>query len=178
MTAPAVTNWKPVPGYEGLYVVSDHGTVKSIARVVTGSKRQSVSERVLAQMTNGKGYLTVRLSRNNSARIYYVHRLVLAAFVGPAPAGSEACHNDGSRSNNRLSNLRWDTHKNNHSDRQKHGTLNNGEQARAVRLTAGRVLEIRAELASGVTQAALMARFQVSQPTISDIQTRRTWKHI
>lgn len=51
---------------------------------------------------------------------YYVHDMVLAAFVGPKPAGLEVCHWNGIRGDNRLDNLRYDTRKANAQDRERH----------------------------------------------------------
>lgn len=41
---------------------------------------------------------------------YYIHRLVLETFVGPAPPECECDHIDRDPSNNRIENLRWVTH--------------------------------------------------------------------
>lgn len=62
-------------------------------------------------------YLTVSIG--NASR--YVHRLVLETFIGPCPDGHEGCHNNGNKYDNRLCNLRWDTHKNNIKDAVKAG---------------------------------------------------------
>ena len=51
-----------------------------------------------------------------------MHRLVLAAFVGPLPEGKEVCHNNGNPGDNRLENLRYGTKSENNLDRVKHGT--------------------------------------------------------
>ena len=48
--------------------------------------------------------------------------LVLEAFVGPRPAKLDSCHNDGVRTHNHLSNLRWDTRSANLYDAVEHGT--------------------------------------------------------
>lgn len=66
----------------------------------------------------------MNLSKSNAVESFLVHRLVLTAFVGPCPEGMEGCHEDGDPSNNRATNLRWDTHKNNQLDMHKHGTCN------------------------------------------------------
>jgi len=108
-------NWKPMPGYEGIYEVSDLGEIKSLARM-RKSKNGClcpVKEKLLTKVPLRNGRLIVLLCNNIKKTNAYVHRLVLEAFVGPCPDGMECCHNDGDRTNNRLENLRWDTHKNN-----------------------------------------------------------------
>lgn len=47
--------------------------------------------------------------------------LVLEAFVGPRPRGTECCHWDGDPTNDALSNLRWGTSKENSADQMRHG---------------------------------------------------------
>ena len=68
-------------------------------------------------------YLMVMLRVNGRSVNRLVHRLVLEAFVGPCPEDMEACHNDGNMSNNSISNLRWDTRKNNRQDALRSGTF-------------------------------------------------------
>lgn len=52
-----------------------------------------------------------------------IHNLILTTFISQCPEGMEGCHNDGDPLNNKLSNLRWDTHKNNMADMLIHGTF-------------------------------------------------------
>lgn len=174
MNAPAVVH---VLGFEGLYSVSSEGEIKSLARVVFGKKKQTVGARVVGQFDNGAGYKTVRLWRDGKQTMKYVHRVVLEAFVGVG-GDMDACHNDGDRANNALSNLRWDTRSSNHVDKLAHGTMANGEKARVARLTEKEVKEIRARLSLGEDQSSLAIYYGVKQPTISDIKSRRTWHHI
>ena len=68
-------------------------------------------------------YTRVQIKRKD----YFVHRLVLQTFVGPNPVGFQACHNNGNSKDNRLSNLRWDSPKNNSQDKIKHGTSGKGQ---------------------------------------------------
>lgn len=73
--------------------------------------------RPLKQQRNKRGYCLVGLDRGGRNVSRFVHRLVLEAFVGPRPVGKEACHfPDHEKSNNRLANLRWDTHAENEKD--------------------------------------------------------------
>ena len=103
-------NWKPIPGYEG-YMAGDHGHVYSIR-----------AGRVLKPFFDTSGYHRVSVYGSSTRSDERVHRLILAAFVGPCPEGMEGCHDDGTRTNNHLSNLRWDTRGANALDKARHGT--------------------------------------------------------
>jgi len=70
-----------------------------------------------------KGYLSVTLCQNNKRYQKSVHRLILETFRGKCPDGMEACHNNGDKLDNNVTNLRWDTHKNNCGDRNKYKIL-------------------------------------------------------
>jgi hypothetical protein len=73
---------------------------------------------------NGSGYHRVGLLISSSPRkykYYYVHRLVLLTWKGPCPEGMEVDHRNYDTSDNRLSNLRYVTPKENCSTRRKHG---------------------------------------------------------
>lgn len=111
--------WLPVTGYEGLYEVSDHGRVRRIPR----SQAYRETCRVLRPWLGTTGYLLVSLYRDGSARKHRVHRLVALAFMPDQAAdGLEVCHGDGVRTNNTLTNLRWDTRSSNMRDMVTHGT--------------------------------------------------------
>lgn len=96
--------WRPVVGYESFYQVSDQGRVRS-----------SKFGNMLYAPPNRDGYIRVKLSFNGS-RKWFVHQLVLEAFVGPPPEGCECCHGPGGPGDNRLVNLRWDTRSANRGD--------------------------------------------------------------
>lgn len=113
--------WRPIPGYEGIYEVSDQGRVRSLDRVRhLGGRRLRGQD--IKPSSNGRGRLQVGLRRDGQSRALQVHRLVLAAFVGPCPDGMQACHWDDDPSNNTLANLRWDTPSANMLDRVRLGT--------------------------------------------------------
>lgn len=101
----AMENWKPIPGHEGRYEVSDHGRVRSLLR----------GGRFLTQCKGTNGYRYVGLyvpGRRGSVRAF-VHVLVLEAFVGPRPDGYDACHLNDDRECNLLENLQWGTRREN-----------------------------------------------------------------
>lgn len=69
----------------------------------------------------GKGYLYVMLRDGARHRKAAVAVLVLEAHRGLRPGpGYEACHNHGVRTDNHLSEIRWDTKKANRADRELH----------------------------------------------------------
>lgn len=106
--------WKPIPDFPG-YEASDEGRIKSVARtIVRGAGiEQPIRERILKQHPYAKRGLFVSFSGSTTRA---VHRLVLEAFEGPCPPGHECCHLDDDATNNRLSNLRWDSRSANQLD--------------------------------------------------------------
>lgn len=119
--------WKPVVGYEGLYVVSDKGRVRSVDRTIERFSKhgKTYTHRLRGRLKTATprcGYPSVGLHDGDGGRTRPVHRLVLEAFVGPCPPGMECCHFDGDRSNAHLENLRWDTRFANEDDRARHAT--------------------------------------------------------
>ena len=104
--------WRTVVGYEGHYEVSNMGRVRGLIR-----------GRVLTPTIAGPyGYAFVSLHTPGTKRSARVHRLVAAAFLGPQPDDMEVCHGNGRAADNRLANLRYDTHSCNVSDSVAHGT--------------------------------------------------------
>lgn len=117
--------WRPVVGYEGVYEVSNDGQVK---RVAGG---QGARPGIRKQGRHPNGYMQIALSMNNRTATKKVHRLVAEAFIGPCPEGMELCHNNDDPGDNRVENLRWDTHKANCVDR-----ANNGKPKKSPKLSA------------------------------------------
>lgn len=99
--------WKPVPGYPA-FEVSDHGHIRDAAT------------KHLHKVHKANGYTLTGLGKRGSTTA--VHRLVLAAFVGPAPTGMECRHLNGNKGDNRLKNLCWGSRRENTLDAARHGT--------------------------------------------------------
>lgn len=117
--------WEPIPGYEGTYEVSSQGRVLSLKRAVPHphSRRMTLKARVLKTRSTDKGHRNVQLHHNGAVDVKYVHRLVLEAFVGPAPEGKPyALHRNGNPADNRLENLYWGSNADNMNDAVRHGT--------------------------------------------------------
>jgi hypothetical protein len=134
--------WLPIPGYEGIYEVSDYGRVRSVDRYVPpgrgGTRWRFRRGQIRKPGHDRKGYLFVPLyaadPNAKNGKNGWVHRLVLLAFVGPPPEeGMYALHNNGDHSDNRLCNLRWGTPSENIWDSVAHGTHFNGSKTHCKR---------------------------------------------
>ena len=151
--------WESVPNFP-LYEVSDWGNVRSLPSSYERKEWRHGHKQIVklkGRLLGGwikRNYLgkidarLVALRRDGKTHITGVHRLVLLAFRGPAPNGMECCHNDGNPLNNKLNNLRWDTHKNNQADMLRHGTMSTppvhfGETLHNARLTDKQIAQIR-----------------------------------
>lgn len=174
--------WKAVPGFEGLYEVSDLGRVRSLDRVVAVRNRwgsftlRRFTGRVLRPETNTArgGYRYVNLHADGEQHLRRVAVLVAAAFLGPRPQEQEVRHLNGRAADDRAANLDYGTRKQNAADREAHGTALRGETHPSCVLTKGEVDRIR-QLRGRVTQRRIAAQFGVSQQHVSNLQTKKRW---
>jgi hypothetical protein len=114
--------WKSIEGFPG-YDVSNYGRVRSYwKKLYRGYMINNTPIKILKQTKGAQGYLIVSLKKDHIPYTSTVHRLVLSTFHGPCPEGMECCHSDGTRYNNHIDNLRWDTYSNNNLDKLNHGT--------------------------------------------------------
>lgn len=164
--------WVDIPGWTGLYQVSNLGRVRSLPRVVphrtNGSGYQKVAGCIRKQTVASNGYLVVSLSFKGKISLHQVHALVMLAFKGPYPPGMEIRHRDGNRLNPRLGNLRYATPKRNAKDKTTHGTEVVGVRNGQAKLTEAQVRRLRRSFGK-VTQDVLAARFNISTTQVSYI---------
>ena len=114
-----VEEWRPVPGWETLYEVSDQGRVRSLPRTTrTGSWEGRVRKPNILK----SGHLQVALWKESRRTTLGIHVLVMAAFVGPRPEGQEVRHLDGNPANNTLLNLTYGTRSDQRMDDVRNGT--------------------------------------------------------
>lgn len=159
--------WKPVPGYEGYYEVSDQGRFKALERTIVRKDGAKVryKEKIIA-LDYGKkdGYPCVHLCRDCKPSVYNAHRIIAECFV-PNPRGCKFInHKDGNKKNCAASNLEWVTA----SENAEHayrvlgrkpprlgtcGTRFTPDQIRAIRKDQRKVTEIAKE--HGVTRESI-----------------------
>ena len=172
--------WKPIPGCEGFYSVSNFGRVRSepINTKRVGGQRG----RILTCSPDQKGYLLFRACLPDGRhRTMRVHRAVALAFLGPRPAGYQINHKSGNKLDNSVSNLEYITCRENIHHAWRTGlcdpTLRRGENNRLAKLTTEQVRQIRA-IGSTMSLPALARQFGVTKQTIWGIVHRKTWQHV
>lgn len=165
--------WKDIPGYNGTYQASNSGLVRSFAR--------STEPRMITPTTVKPGYLRLKLGHSGS---YLVHRLVALAFI-PNPLELKTVnHINGIKTDNRVENLEWMSHKHNVQHAHLNGLVKTradvkGEKHPGVKLTTIQVREIRDRYSKGnIEQKELAIEYRVGSGTISDITRYKSWKHI
>jgi hypothetical protein len=88
--------WLPIQGFPG-YEISDWGRVRN------------PRGKLLKPFANSGGYLYVALYGKVKEKKMRVHRLVLSHFSCPLKPGHTVNHINGTKTDNRLSNLEWMT---------------------------------------------------------------------
>lgn len=166
--------WREIPGFDGIYMISDTGRVISKARG---------RWKFLSPTTSQDGYKMLSLRSGKGAErkglCRALHCLLLTTFVGPRPEGMQGCHNNGVRTDNRLCNLRWDTPSANQQDRRLHGTFIEGaDHWWNTKLSKRDVFAIKVLLEKGVFQHTIAKIFGVSQAHISLISRGEKWASV
>lgn len=98
---------KDIAGYEGLYKITTEGVVISTNYRMTGKEKE------LKAGTNRRGYKYVILCKNGKRKSHSVHRLVANAFIDNSLTKPCINHKNSIRTDNRIENLEFCTHKEN-----------------------------------------------------------------
>lgn len=173
--------WSDIPGYEGHYMISSVGRIKSLER--QDRLGRTWPERILKQGRDLDGYAIIGLSNAEFAkprRTFRVSRLVASAFVPNPNNYPEVNHIDEDKTNNRAENLEWCTTKYNLTYGHRLDCAR-GERNKAHKLTREDVIEIRRIYVKGdlqFGQSALAKKYGVKHPSIAAIVNGKSWKHI
>ena len=87
--------WKPVLNYNGDYLASNLGSIKSL---------KNNKEKLLVIRTNNRGYSYVILCKDGKCKKHMVNRLVWESFNGATDLQVDH-KEEGNKLNNKLSNL-------------------------------------------------------------------------
>ena len=94
--------WKPIPGYEGKYEISNWGRVRSNSQKSKG--------RILVPVPQQSGYYRVNLYKDSKVKTPTIHRIVAEVFLSNPNNYPEVNHKDEDKGNNYVENLEWCTH--------------------------------------------------------------------
>lgn len=158
--------WKAVVGFEGKYVVSNLGRVKSI-----GKKTRYA---ILSVTVHKQGYLRVGLNKDDSHKAYLVHRLVAEAFISNPQNKRTVNHIDGNKANNHVSNLEWCTQQENNIHAHKTGLAKTTERqiksmCTRAKLNKAQVMDIKELYSKNKTLSELALLYNVSKAQICRI---------
>lgn len=179
--------WRPVVGYEGVYIVSESGAVMRIK-----AARGARINHCLKSAISNCGYFVVVLTP--PMKMFLVHRIVARAFLGIPPEGEEQVnHKDAIKTNNHYSNLEYVSPQGNSDHAAAHGLVPSGENhwskhqpekvhrgsnCHLSKLTEELVREIR-NLCPKIHKTKIVAaKYSVSKSTIKLIRNGTIWRHV
>ena len=181
--------WRDVFGWEGIYEISSRGRVKRIKRRVTHKNQVTdfsmvYPAKILKAHPDSRGYPQVSLngiSEGKSKRVARVHRLVAEAFIPNPHNKAQVNHINSNTMDAHLSNLEWCTA----SENQKHSwglggrERKFGEDSPVCRYTEDVIAKVyRLAKMKAMSQEKIGKKYSMPQITVSNIRTKKTWRHI
>lgn len=176
--------WRFIPVFEGKYMASSAGRVKSVDRTLTVTRangtvyQKEKKGQIMCQSPDKRGYMMTTLPMpGNVKRRQFIHILVAKAFfVGPFRPKPICRHLDGDRLNNSAGNIYIGTQQENIDDKAIHGTELYGEDRWSAKLKKSDIGEIFFMKGSGrYTQREIAKHFGVSPATICYILKGSRW---
>lgn len=107
--------YKTIPGFPDYYEISNLGNIRSLDSVVTINKQVSytIKGKQLKPTLDCNDYFRITIKVDGKYKNCKIHRLVAMAFISNQHNKPCVDHIDGDRHNNKSSNLRWVTYKEN-----------------------------------------------------------------
>jgi len=111
--------WVDITGFEGKYQISNHGRIKSLARLANRGKGnyQPLPEKIKNQHIDKAGYPIISLWNDflKKGKRFRMHRIIAKHFILNPDSKPCVNHKDGDKTNNFFENLEWCTYGENKS---------------------------------------------------------------
>lgn len=173
-----IEEWRAVPGYEGLYEVSNLGGVRSLDRVAYRKNGTPLKFKAALKKPSrhGEGYQQTTVTKDGKTTQMLVHVMVARAFIPNPYKLPQVNHKDGDRWNPVSSNLEWVTPQGNIVHARNSGRLHGyTNRNRRFKLDPQRVRAIRMASADGESQERIGARFGVSRRCVGMVVNYKRW---
>lgn len=102
--------WKDIPGYSGLYQVSNAGRIRAYSKM---RGAVMLHPRMLKPRVNCHGYLQITLVNENGRKTWDMHRLIALTFIQNPENKPCIDHINTIKTDNRVENLHWVTYSEN-----------------------------------------------------------------
>lgn len=97
--------WKDIPGYRGEYQASSLGKIRSV--------KKDRKIKILSDRKHPNGYFYTMVCMDGICQTKKAHRLVSFTFIPNPQNKPQVNHKNGVKTDNRVENLEWVTHKEN-----------------------------------------------------------------
>jgi hypothetical protein len=168
--------WKEINGYEGIYLISNLGNVKSLERFVSNHSgfNKKLKEKYRKPSISKTGYYVLDLQKESKRKTFKLHRLIAIAFIENTFNKPCINHKNGNKLDNRIENLEWCTISENNihainTKLKNDSGVNNSKS----NITENDVYFIRN---SKLKLKELSEMFNINQSGISKIKLRKTYK--
>ena len=170
--------WRDIPGYEGLYSVSDLGRVRRDRDGAPTGRHggHGIHARAGVIRTgfigpHGYRIISLRASSGGSSNTCRMHKLVARAFLGITPDGYQVNHKNGDRADSRLDNLEYVTA----SENVAHSHRMSTAPRRWKQLGADKAQSIRRLIDSGYSTSDVSWLFGISLSGVSRVRRGAAW---
>lgn len=107
---PFLEEWKDIPGYEGIYLISNYGRVKNLGEsFVSKDKKENDGSKILKKVIHPNGYCYANISKKGVKKSLRVHKYVGICFIDNPNKKPYINHIRGFKDDNCFTQLEWMT---------------------------------------------------------------------